>query len=283
MPALGIDIGGSSIKLALIDHHAPITIAASDHYNQPSPDQLTAHLARAATRLPIPPDITAIGICLPGIMAPDGIRIERSVNLPALQGTNLPDLIAHVTTSPAPRRIFTDAHAAAFGYWSEHPLPDRLFALSLGTGVGACVLDNGQQLLVTARSSGHFGQIDVGPCDDPQPIGPDGGHNSLEAYIGLPALHARYGSALAGHLTTLTAADPPLRALVRALRIAHAIYRPQHIALLGGLGLQLAPHRDAIKAAVDEHLTCIADPAWSLHTAESSHHAAIGAARLASA
>ncbi len=282
MPTLGIDIGGSSIKLALFDHDALIAAATSDRYDQPSLDQLAAQLARVAAQLSIPPDITAIGICLPGIMAPDGVRIERSVNLPALQGTNLPELIAHATAAPAPVRIFTDAHAAAFGYWSDHALPGRLLAISLGTGVGACVLDNGQQLLVTARSSGHLGQIDVGPCDDPQPIGPDTGLNSLEAYIGLPALHARYGTALADRLATLTAADPPIRALVRALRIAHAIYRPQHIALLGGLGLRLTPHLPLIKSAVDEHLTCVADPAWSLHHADSTFHAAQGAARLAS-
>jgi hypothetical protein len=145
------------------------------------------------------------------------------------------------------------------------------------------VLDDGLPLHVSGTSPGHLGQIDVSIDlpGEPTPIGPDGGRGGLEAYIGLPALRARYGEGFADRLQALTPDDPPLLALARAIRIAHAIYRPQHIALLGGVGLRLAPVLPDLKARVDDALTSVARSGWTLSSGDSDLHAARGAARLA--
>ncbi|MCX5688360.1 MAG: hypothetical protein NTV94_00965, partial [Planctomycetota bacterium] len=134
--------------------------------------------------------------------------------------------------------------------------------------------------LLHGKSSGHFGQMDVS-LNDAAPIGPDGGKGSLEGYIGLPALLARYGPSPEQVLAGLTVESEPVRALVRALRISHAIYKPAHIRLLGGVGMMLTACGDRLRGLVDENLTCVAIPGWSLGFASSAHHAACGAARLA--
>jgi hypothetical protein len=143
------------------------------------------------------------------------------------------------------------------------------------------VLDEGVPLAVSGASPGHFGQLDVTLPDEPEVIGPDGGQGSLEGYLGVGALKKRYGvEDLEGVLPKLKAEDAPMRALARALRIAHAIYRPQHLILLGGIGTRLGHVVPGLKEAVGRNLTSVARPGWTLGAGDSDHHAAQGAAKM---
>ena len=91
----------------------------------------------------------------------------------------------------------------------------------------------------------------------------------------------RYGCDVE-HIPNHLARDPvPMLALARAIRIGHAIYRPRHVRLLGGLGLVMQPYRDAIKSMVDKDLTGVARADWTLGFGRTAFHAACGAARLA--
>ncbi|NJM75864.1 MAG: hypothetical protein HC852_08885 [Acaryochloridaceae cyanobacterium RU_4_10] len=136
-----------------------------------------------------------------------------------------------------------------------------------------CVLDDGAPLRITDGGSGHIGQIDVSLTSD-APIGPDGGRGGLEAYLGVRAIISH------GSIERAFEKDAaPTLALARAIRIAHAIYRPNQIVLLGGIGIRI-PSLEPIEAAVREHLTTIAHPRWHLLRGDDDHHAARGAARL---
>jgi hypothetical protein len=104
------------------------------------------------------------------------------------------------------------------------------------------------------------------------------GGMTLEGYMGLPALRARYGDGLAG---VMRVDGPPVGALVRALRIAHAIYVPQRVVLLGGVGIRMGALVAGIREAVSDGLTSLAKPGWTLEVGESDFHAARGAAWLA--
>lgn len=339
MPAaLGIDIGGTSIKAALLDGGALRWTARSVSYSRPGRDELLAALGRLMADGP-PESKTPqyVGLCAPGLLAPDGQSIAVAVNVPGLVGLEFAQLLLSAGILPAcasesPRsgvHVVTDAYAAAYDYYQQHsvngrlhaeqvndrptspertrvgsdeshtppPLPHgrgslfphhavvpRLLAISIGTGVGACVLDAGMPLMVTGSGPGHFGQIDVSgidPSDETVPIGPDGGRGSLEAYIGLPALRSRYGGDLEAALDKMTIAEMPCRALVRVIRVAHALYRPNAIVLLGGVGIRLAKVLDEIRAEAAVDLTSLAREGWTLRCGESDYHAARGAALLA--
>lgn len=295
MTTLGIDIGGTSTKVASVEHGICLATAESPRYERPDAVSLRAAVAvaienlrtKTSNRLFTP---AAIGLCLPGARDPDTGIITHAINVPGLIGQRPADLAAHaaevLNLSPAlPHTIVSDAHAAAYAHWSTAKNKGRLFALSLGTGVGACVLDDGLILKVSGESSGHFGQIDVSLEDIPTsiPVGPDGGRGSLEAYLGLPALRAHFGPRLRAWLDAPSLDSPPIRALVRALRIAHAIYRPHSIVLLGGVGMSLAPILTVLRARVNDHLTILARPDWKLEAGTHRHYAAVGAALLANA
>lgn len=286
---LGIDIGGTSIKAALLVNDEVVATAGSRRYSRPSGQELTRALRRLLSPRFCPAKLAGVGLCVPGAVDRERRTVTLSMNVPGLVGLSLDGLLTEVLADRWSGRaeIVSDAFAAAYDFWKSAtpPLAGRLLAISCGTGVGACVLDDGVQRLVTENSSGHLGQVDVS-LDLPgeqTPIGSDGGRGSLEAYIGLPALRKRFPKGVADWLCRASPKDPPIRALVRAIRIAHAIYRPNHVALLGGVGLELGRGAAAgyLRDLVANDLTKLARPEWTLQFARSTHHAASGAAQIA--
>ena len=203
-----------------------------------------------------------------------------SVNVPGLAGVSLADLVTEATGLPARPVVSGDAHATAWDLYTSRGLSGRLLALVIGTGVGAAVVDERGPLCVDGESPGHVGQFDVSLEGEPV-IGPDGGAGSLEGYLGSEALARRYGPDPAEALRRMRAGDPPVRALARAIRICHAIYRPHHVCLAGGVGIRLTPLLPGLRAAVERDLTALARPGWTLTAGDSDFHAAAGAAKLA--
>lgn len=314
MPSLGLDIGGTSVKCAILANlahadradaprdavTATLATARSAPYAKPDTDTLRRALREAVAAATREAGASAaiishVGLCAPGLFDEATRAITLSVNVPGLVGVPLDELVADALAATAstpipPARIVTDAYAATYDAWitttaslASHPTQStRFLGVALGTGVGACVLDDGVPLLVSGRSPGHLGQIDVSVTESGHavPIGPDGGRGSLEAYMGVPALIRRFGADFGPGLVGQDLKDPPLAALVRALRICHGIYRPNVIALLGGVGMVLRPRLSDLLAAVAVDLTSVARPGWTLQGPSHAFHAACGAARL---
>lgn len=286
MIALGIDIGGSAIKLAMLDGEREVWSATSARYRRPDAPQLHRLLTESLVDLPDTDQAFPVGVCTPGLFDPSSGTITRSVNMPALVGVPLESLIREALPAKSRElarltRVTSDAHAAGHDFARRRGIHQRLLAISIGTGVGAIVLDDGVPLSVSGTSSGHFGQLDVSVHGiEPVPVGPDRGRGSLEGYIGAPAIQARHGDPLRW-LESVRGDEPELRALARAIRIGHAIYRPHVIALLGGVGVRLARVLPALNAHVRDELTSLAQAGWVLETGTSDDHAACGAADLA--
>ena len=289
MLALGLDIGGTSVKAALVRDGAVIKTGQSTSYARPDLSTLQAAVGQAGQEAIAgnADPLGAIGLCAPGLFDPASRSITLSLNVPGIVGVNLDALIraalGDLAGETPPATIVTDAYAAAFDSWSAHRTSGRFLSIALGTGVGGCVLDDGTPLIVVGRSPGHLGQMDVSVPEHgrPVPIGPDGGRGSLEAYLGVPALRDRFGPDFGPALLASAIDQAPLAALVRTLRICHAMFRPQTVALLGGIGLLLRPRISDLYVATSDGLTSLARPGWTILPAQHAFHAAAGAARLA--
>lgn len=315
MVLLGIDIGGTSVKAVIArvrgdgaDGEAGragdlevLAVGRSAAYRKPSSRELATAAAGAVAQLLETGDLLTaaamdgtlrLGVCVPGIVDAETGVVNRSVNLPSLVGHSITDLLHGVVAKAvkgtpgveAPIALVSDALATALDWHHSHvdEQSGRTLCVVLGTGVGASVLDDGVPVMVTGKSAGHIGQMDVSLSDlDTVPVGPDGGEGSLEAYIGLPALTAAYGHNLREAVAEWDGTEPPVRALVRAIRIGIAMYRPDRVVLVGGVGLLLRPVLPTIDEAVRLRLTNLAKPHWQLMLGDDDLHAARGAARAA--
>src|SRR5437763_116274 len=178
MKCLGIDIGGTSVKMAMLEGERTLWTGKSPSYNRPATDQLVDAI-RAAAAQPVE-GADAVGICVPGLMDKPCKTITLSVNVPGLVGVPLDELVARALGNGLGEVWpVSDAVAAGYDIFKTRKLSGRLMLLALGTGIGAAVLDDGVPLKVDGDSPGHLGQMDVSIEGAPV-IGPDGGAGSLE-------------------------------------------------------------------------------------------------------
>lgn len=277
---LGVDVGGTSVKAAVYCDGQLLRTGQSSFYSKPSADQLRGAIHAAVGRIEA---IKSVGLCVPGLLDDARRVVTLSVNVPGLAGVPLDELVPQALGLNGHRATTTsnDAAAAAYDIFRARRLQGRLLVLTLGTGVGAAVLDDGTLLRVEGDSPGHIGQIDVS-IPDLDIIGPDGGAGGLEGYVGVPALQRQHGADLAEVFPKLTGDEPAIHALVRALRICHAIYRPHHICLCGGVGIRLRHLLPTIREQTSRRLTSLARTGWTLECGWDDFHAARGAAQLAS-
>ena len=279
MQSLGIDIGGSSVKAAALADGKVLWTGQSACYSRPSRPQLLAAI-REAVKGPVV-DARRVGLCVPGLLDRPRRIITLAVNVPGLMNIALDDLVSSALICRVGHiEIASDSTASAVDIIAARGLTGRLLCLAIGTGVGAAVLDDGRPLMVEGGLPGHLGQLDVSLDGNP-PIGPDGGAGSLEAYLGVAALKSAYGDDLATVLPKLTADAPAMKALCRAIRVCHAIYRPNHIILCGGMGIRLKHLLEPLRARISQSLTSVARPDWTLSFGDHDFHAAAGAARIA--
>jgi glucokinase len=274
--SLGIDVGGTTVKSAAVRGEDVLWTGRSERYARPDVDQIIAAIQKACGRLDAPPH--HVGLCVPGVLDAGKEHVAISANVPGLVGLPLRELVSRALgTDGLTPAVVNDSNATGYDIYRTRHLAGRLLIIAIGTGVGAAVLDEGRPLCIDGESPGHIGQVDV-TIEGPIVFGPDGGRGGLEGYLGSAALRARYGSDPAAKVRP---GDPPFKALVRILRICHAMYRPQHVCLAGGTGIRLGHLVDSLKRATDVELTIIARKDWTLSVADNDFHAASGIARIA--
>lgn len=279
---LGIDIGGSSVKVAVQQGHGGWEVTTSERYTDPTRAEIVDAIRECLQKLEIR-DVDQVGLCVPGKHNEAGTEVQWSANVPALNGWDFEELLEASLDSDLPRfRVVSDADAAGYDYECQNMIEGRTAAISLGTGVGLCVLDGLRIATIGEHGQiGHLGHMDIGRHGSEDRFHTSGARNILESYIGAPSL-AQYQSGRGIDLSGLTLGDPPISALVQALRVVHAIYVPDRIVLLGGVGLALKPLIRTLFDGVDDGLTTLHRKEWTLNFAESSYHAAQGACRLCS-
>lgn len=276
MISLGIDIGGTTVKAAALLNDEIAWTARSKPYSAPDRPALLEAVRQATARLAAPPD--RVGLCVPGLLDERRQNVTYSANIPSLNNLPLSEFIQEATARSFERlAIANDANATAFDIFATRNLVGRLLVLAMGAGVGTSVLDDGKPLYVEGDSAGHLGQMDISLEGEPI-VGPDGGRGGAEGYVGAAALAARYGVDPASKILV---GDLPFRAIVRLIRVAHALYRPHHVCLAGGTGIRLSHLLPELRKSVEAQLTSLARPGWTLFCGDSDFHAAMGAARIA--
>ncbi|MCO5251282.1 MAG: ROK family protein [Candidatus Kapabacteria bacterium] len=156
---LGIDIGGTSIKVGLFDTE----LSLIKNYSFPSnsfddSSKFFEFLNQDISTISDAYSVEAIGIGIPGLLSKDFI-LEKSPNLKFLEGVNLAENLLNKLTVPAV--IENDANMAAMSELigqSEENI-DNFVYLTIGTGVGGSIIIEGKPFHGDAGFAGEIGHI----------------------------------------------------------------------------------------------------------------------------
>lgn len=243
----GVDIGGTKIAVATVDGSGSITATAQ----APTPTQGSrAILDRVATLIgELGAQVAAVGVGSAGVIDPrTGVVTSATDSIPGWAGTELRDQLCLRLNLPV--AVDNDVHAHALGEYRQGQLKDADCALmvTVGTGIGASLLLQGQVHRGSHATAGHLGHLPT-----PAATGrrcPCGSRGHLEAVASGPAMMASYhdrGGAAASDLAEVTArADA-------GDNLAHAVIVEAATALgtmLGGLANLLDPDRLVIAGGV---------------------------------
>ncbi|TAM84270.1 MAG: ROK family protein [Acidobacteria bacterium] len=163
---LGLDIGGTEIKAALVNgkgsiiasHRVPTprTMANFQHTIQ----TLAEHLGLGDMNL------KGVGIGCKGIIDPPSTKVlALPGELNYLEGYRLNELVAPFAPAACPVAADNDARVALVGehIWGAAKGRRNTIMLTLGTGVGGAILADGKIVRGAGGVAGHLGHITVDP------------------------------------------------------------------------------------------------------------------------
>jgi glucokinase len=188
---LGIDIGGTTSKLGLVQQGQVIArarIATEGHADDRAFADALAQAARELTLSKDLPPLQAVGIGAPNANQLTGI-IEMAPNLPWKYDVPLARMMADRLGVPAV--LGNDANAAALGEWrygAGQGFRD-LLVVTLGTGVGSGFIVNGQLVLGSAGNAGELGHVIMDVNGRACTCGRRG---CLEAYVSIRGMRQTY-------------------------------------------------------------------------------------------
>jgi glucokinase len=193
--AIGIDVGGTAVKLGLVDAVRGLVARASlplvAHAGYPA---LLAALAQAVGGLGGP--AAAVGVATPGYADPaDGRLTVGGQNVPVLHGQRLAaDLGARLGL---PAWQVNDGIAAALGesHFGGGRRLRRFAVITLGTGVGGAVVIDGSPVIGERGEPPEFGAIVL---DAAGPVNYSGLPGTFEAYCCAAGFARAYAEAGGG-------------------------------------------------------------------------------------
>ncbi|HEY4744914.1 MAG TPA: ROK family protein [Desulfuromonadaceae bacterium] len=187
---IGIDIGGTNLRFALVDEqgnirHRSRTGSAVEEGRAAFCERLVAGIEelRSVARSS-GATIAGIGAGVPGLIGRDGL-IHASVNMRALEGFNLAAFLAERTGVPT--FCGNDANLIALGekrYGAGKPFSSCM-VITIGTGLGSGLILDGRLWTGSGGFAAEFGHVTV----EPQGLlCPCGNRGCLEQYVSAGAL-----------------------------------------------------------------------------------------------
>jgi len=181
--AIGIDFGGTSIKLGVVSGAEVLDLApaiATQDYD--GPDALIATMVRGIEDLrQRHTGIAALGVGMPGFVDFPRGMVYNLTNVRGWQHIFLKDALESATGLAT--TIENDANCMGYAEWKRGAAIglSHVVALTLGTGVGGAVIANGQMVRGTHYGAGEVGQTSI---DFRGRRGAYGNLGALEDYIG---------------------------------------------------------------------------------------------------
>ena len=285
---IGVDLGGSAIKLGRFDQQGACLQSLTIATPQPaSPQAVLQAIVEAIAQIDPEQKSVAIGVGTPGPADAAGRIARVAINLAGWQDIPLADWLEAATGKPTV--LANDANCAGLGeYWlgAGNRFQD-VIVLTLGTGVGGAVILNGKLFVGRDGSAGELGLITLNPD------GPDcnsGNAGSLEQYTSVRAIRRRTGlephelgdRAEAGDAEAIAFWQAYGRDLGAGLASLIYVLTPEAVIIGGGISASAKFFFPAVQAEIDRRVLASSRAGLQLLPAELGNQAGIvGAAKLA--
>jgi len=198
---LGIDLGGTQVKVAVVNATGEIIEENVFPNNINSvPEEVIGQIAVSAKAMKNFKNLSGTGIGVAGDIDQENGVVRFSPNLPAWKNTPLRDMLEE--SVPGPIIVDNDANVAALGaFWLEAKGKVRnLVCVTLGTGVGGGLVCEGKLYRGTTGSAGEIGHM---PLDQNGPLCNCGSRGCIERFVGAPYLSLEAQEAVKAGKSTL--------------------------------------------------------------------------------
>lgn len=182
MKAIGIDLGGTNLKLAVVDREAGIVekISVSSQAGE-GPGPMLDLISKKVLELAAGHSIIGIGLGLPGMVSKDQTTVSYPPNLKGWKVVKAADEITKRTGIAC--KIENDANVAALGslHFGAGKNFDDFIMITLGTGVGGGIIINKELYKGPFGMAGELGHTIIdykGPASNGVTKG------TIEAFLG---------------------------------------------------------------------------------------------------
>ncbi|MEO0004483.1 MAG: ROK family protein [candidate division WOR-3 bacterium] len=187
--AVGVDIGGTNIKIGLVDENGKIVARQKLKTNPQSPPAETLErLSRMILRLTKGKQVDALGIGVAGLIDHKTGFVWTSPNLPTWNKTPVKDIMSRLTGM----EVFcgNDANAVALGEWLFGAAKNckNVLCITLGTGIGSGIIAENRLLLGANSYAGELGHTSISLRGPACPCGSSG---CLERFVSAQAIVER--------------------------------------------------------------------------------------------
>lgn len=184
---MGIDLGGTSVKMGLLRHGKLIARsqistgqceAPADAFRQAKQFAIDALKSCDATL----EHLHSVGLAMAGVIDEQTATLMETANLHSWHGIGFHGELAKVFEKPV--AVINDANAAALGesMFGKHR-SESLTLLTLGTGVGGGIIVGGRPVNGSHGCGGEIGHVTIDHSEDARMCG-CGRPGHLEAYVG---------------------------------------------------------------------------------------------------
>jgi glucokinase len=168
MKYIGVDIGGTQVKIGIVDEYGAVSSSnaydvAFDSYDTPIIDTVTARLSEFMDRSKLHySQISGIGVSATGqIDTKEGKVAGAAGHIKKWEGCNIREHIKRIYSGPV--TVMNDANCAALAeQWigGAKGLSD-VVVITVGTGVGGGIIANSEIICGAAGGAGEIGHITI--------------------------------------------------------------------------------------------------------------------------
>ena len=285
---LGIDIGGTALKLGQFDREGNCLQTLILDTPQPStPDAVIEAIGSGIKTLDPDRVAKAIGVGTPGPADRSGHIARLAINLQGWVNIPLADRLEALTQRPT--TIANDANCAGLGeaWKGAGQRFDNLILLTLGTGVGGAIILDRRLYVGSQGLAGELGLITLNPDG---PSCNSGNTGSLEQYVSIQAIKRQTGldpavwgeRAAAGDEIALDFWEQYGRTLAAGLATLTYILTPEAIVLGGGISASAPYFLPALQTELYRRVLLSSPETLPVLAAQLGNQAGmVGAAKLA--